>query len=332
MDMKNIAVCGVGNIGRVHVSNLLSLRGCRVTGIFDTHSQQLEQVSRELSVRPYSSWQNLLEDPELDAVVIATPAASHRKLCSSALAAGKHVFLEKPLANTLEDSIAILEAQDSAKQQVLQIGFCERFNVAYLEAKRAVDEGRLGAILAMQTSRWAPYQYSDPSWELGVYDTAAHNIDLILWLKGKRPRSVLARGTRVYEDTDIPHFCTTVIAFDDGSIAVDTIAWVRKERHPLSECSESAMFIQGNLGSFRVDHSSRPASFLNDQRFRAMDTVILGGPEYYGCLKLQLDHFLGAIGEELPPRATAREAFEAEKVVLAAVESLKTGQEVALHR
>lgn len=62
MDMKNIAVCGVGNIGRVHVSNLLSLRACRVAGIFDTHPQRLEQVSRELSVRPYSSWQNLLDD------------------------------------------------------------------------------------------------------------------------------------------------------------------------------------------------------------------------------------------------------------------------------
>jgi predicted dehydrogenase len=90
------------------------------------------------------------------------------------------------------------------------------------------------------------------------------------------------------------------------------------------------MFIQGSLGSFRVDHSARPASFLNDQRFRALDTVILGGPEYYGCLKLQLDHFLGAIGGELLPRATAREAFEAEKVVLAAVESLQKGQEVEL--
>lgn len=329
--MKNIAVCGVGNIGRVHVNNLLSLRGCHVAGIFDTHHKRLERVSRELSVPSYPSWQNLLEDPKLDAVLIATPAASHRELCSSALAAGKHVFLEKPLANTLEDSLAILEAERNASHQVIQVGFCERFNVAYLEAKRAVDQGRLGAVRVMQTSRLAPYQYSNPAWELGVYDTAAHNIDLILWMKGNLPRSVLARGTRVYQDADMRHFCTTVMSFDDGSIAVDTIAWLRKERHPLSECAESAMFIQGSLGSFRVDHSSRPASFLDDQRFRALDTVILGGPEYYGCLKLQLDHFLGVIDEELPPTATAREAFEAEKVVLAAVESLKKGQEVALY-
>jgi predicted dehydrogenase len=328
--MKSIAICGVGNIGRVHARNLLWLRGSRIAGVFDSSPQTLQQVSSQFSVRPYASWQDLLEDPGLDAVVIATPAASHRELCCSALAAGKHVFLEKPMANTLEDSIAIVEAEAKAQAQVVQIGFCERFNVAYLEAKRVVEQGKLGTVRVIQTSRVAPYQYSDPTWELGVYDTAAHNLDLILWMKGSLPRSVLARGTRVYDDRDMRHFCTTVLTFEDGSLAVDTIAWLRKQRHPLSECAESQMLIQGSQGSFHVDQSSRPAWFMDDQHFKASDTVILGGPEYYGCLKLQLDHFLGAIAGEVQPTATAREAFAAEKVVLAAVQSLKSGCEVAL--
>lgn len=301
-----------------------------MTGVFDTDPRTLEEVTREFPVRPYVSWQSLLEEPGLDAVVIATPAASHRKLCCASLAAGKHVFVEKPLANTLEDSIAIVEGSARAPRQVLQAGFCERFNVAYLEAKRAVDQGRLGAVRAIQSSRVAPYEYSDPAWELGVYDTAAHNIDLILWLKGSLPCSVLARGTQVYEDTNLPHTSTTLLTFADGSLAVDTIAWCRKERHPLSQCSESQMFIQGSLGAFRVDHTSRPAWLMDSQQFRASDTVILGGPEYYGCLKLQMDHFLGAINGEVPPAVTAREAYETERVVLAAVESLRTGREVIL--
>lgn len=330
VNMKNIVVCGLGNIGQVHVSNLRSLRGCQVKGVFDTWQPVLEQVSGEFSVRPYHSWTSLIEDSEVDAVVIATPAVSHRELCCTALAAGKHVFVEKPLANTLEDSIAIAEAEAKSPRLVVQVGFCERFNVGYLEAKRAIEQGSLGTIRAIQSSRLAPYEYSDPTWELGVYDTAAHNIDLILWMKGKYPRSVLARGCRVYEDSDLQHFCTTVLTFEDGSLAVDSIGWVRKEQHPLAECAESQMFIQGSLGSFRVDHTSRPAWFMDNQLFKAVDTVILGGPEYYGCLKLQLDHFLGAISGEVPPAATAREALEAERVVLAAVESLRTGQEVTL--
>ncbi len=274
--MTTIALCGVGNIGRVHLGNLLSLRGCRVTGIFDASLQTLEQVSREFSVQPYAFWQNLLEEPGLDAVVIATPATSHRSLCHSALAAGKHVFVEKPLANTLEDSIVIVEASANALGQVVQVGFCERFNAAYLEAKRAVAQGRLGAVRAIQASRVAPYQYSDLTWELGVYDTASHNIDLILWLKGALPSSVLARGTQVYEETSIKHVSTTLLTFGDGSLAVDTIAWCQKDHHPLSDCSESQMFIRGSLDAFRVDQTSRPGWVMNGQQLKALDTVILG--------------------------------------------------------
>jgi len=328
--MTTIALCGVGNIGKVHLKNLLSLRGCRVTGIFDTNRDTLEQVSQEFAVHAYASWQELLEESRLDAVIIATPAASHRDLTCSALAAGKHVFVEKPLANTLEDAAAIVEASAQATRQIVQVGFCERFNVAYLEAKRAVEQGRLGAIRAIQASRTAPYQYSDPTWELGVYDTAAHNIDLILWLKGCLPASVLARGTEVYPETPIHDVSTTLLTFADGSLGIDTISWCKKERHPLSECSESQMFIQGSLGTFRVDQTSRPGCAMDGQQFRAVDTIILGGPEYYGCLKLQLDHFLGVIAGELRPATTPREAFDTERVVLAAVASLKAGVEVAL--
>ncbi|MEW5979498.1 MAG: Gfo/Idh/MocA family oxidoreductase [Acidobacteriota bacterium] len=326
--MKNLAVCGVGNIGKVHVRNLLSLRGCRIAGVFDTQAATLNQVASEYGLPIYPSWRALLEDPTLDGVVIATPAASHRELCCQALAAGKHVFLEKPLASSLTDSLAIVEAAAKAGDRVVQVGFCERFSPAYLEAKSAVEQGRLGALRVVQTSRIAPFHMSDPSWELGVYDTAAHNLDLILWLKGAVPRSVLARGTGVYGSG--PHFCSTWLSFADGSLAVDTIAWLRLEGHPLSECAQAEMLLQGTKGSFRVDHTARPAWCLDDQRFRAVDTVILGGEGYYSCLKLQFDYFLSAISGEVAPKVTAAEALASERVVLAAVESVKTGREVGL--
>jgi predicted dehydrogenase len=327
--MTNIALCGVGNIGKVHLQNLLSLRGCRVAGIFDRNLIELERLAREFSVHTYGSWEEILQDSTLHAVVIATPASSHRELSCSALAAGKHVFVEKPLAGTLEDAKAIVEAEDRSGR-VVQVGLCERFNVAYLEAKRAVSEGRLGQVRAIQTSRLAPYHLSDPTWELGVLDTATHNFDLILWLMEKSPCTVLARGANVYEDTRIPHVCTTVLSFDGGAMAVDTMAWVREEHHPLSQCAKSTMFIQGNRGSFRVDHSGRPAWVMDEKGFRGIDTVIIGGPEYYGCLKLQFDHFLAAVSGEVAPAVSAKEALRSEVVALAALESLRTGQEVSV--
>ena len=138
--MTRIAICGLGNIGVVHLDNLLSLRGCSISGVFDTRATTLEQVCASRQVKAFQSLEALCGDPQTDAVVVATPTATHRPLTLAALAAGKHVFLEKPIAGTLEDAKVIVEAsRDSSK--CVQIGFCERFNAQYLEAKRRVESG-----------------------------------------------------------------------------------------------------------------------------------------------------------------------------------------------
>jgi predicted dehydrogenase len=199
-----------------------------------------------------------------------------------------------------------------------------------MEARRAVFEGRLGRIRAIQSSRTAPYAFSDPSWDLGVLDTAVHNFDLILWLMGQRPRSVLARGVQVYPDSGIPHTVTTMLTFPDGAIATDQVTWIKDDFHPLHQCARSRMVVQGDGGALEIDLSSRPSSLLSPQGFRAMDTVILGHPEYYGCLKLQFEFFLNSIESGAPVLAPVEDAFEVERVALAALDSLRSGQEVEL--
>jgi myo-inositol 2-dehydrogenase/D-chiro-inositol 1-dehydrogenase len=212
----------------------------------------------------------------------------------------------------------------------VQVGFCERFNSAHIEAKRAIKAGRIGPVRMIRSSRIAPYAYGSPDWELGVLDTAVHNFDLILWLMEELPATVVAKGVNVYDDSPMTHACATILSFGSGAMAVDSIAWVRQERHPLPHCAQSQMFIQGGRGSFGVDHSSRPAWVLDEHSFQNLDTVILGGPEYYACLKLQLDHFLAALEGHVPPAVTVDEALNAELVALAAFKSLKTGSEVPL--
>ncbi len=327
--MTQLAICGLGNIGKVHLENLRSLRGCRVVGLFDRNRKELERLSAGLGIRAYGAADDVFADPESSAVVISTPSGSHREYALRALAAGKHVFVEKPLAGTLHDAEAIVAAK-AQSDRVVQVGFCERFNVNYMEAKRAVSEGRLGRIRAIQSSRTAPYSYSDPTWDLGVLDTAVHNFDLILWLMGQRPHSVLARGVQVYPDSEIPHTVTTVLSFPDGAMATDQISWMKDDLHPLHQCARSRMVVQGEGGAFEIDLSSRPSSQLSPQGFRAMDTVILGHPDYYGCLKLQFEFFLNSIESGAPVFAPVEDAFEVERVALAARDSLRSGREIEL--
>lgn len=322
--MTGVAIIGLGNIGRVHLENLRSLRGCRVQGVFDT------RLSDASGARVYASVDDALGDSTVGAVVIATPSDKHAALAVQALQAGKHIFVEKPLAGTLDDARAIVGAARQHPGQVVQVGFCERFNVNYLEARRAVLQGQLGAVRAIHTSRVAPLWASNPRWELGVLDTAVHNLDLIVWLKGELPVSVHARGTNVYPATGILNSVTTTLTFADGSYAVDHIAWLDDQGFPLNQCARSRMFIQGSEGYFEVDLTDRPSAIRTPHEYRKIDNVIIGAPEYAGCLKLQFEYFLRSIEEGAPVLAPADQAFDAERLVLAAQESLRSGHEVPL--
>ena len=325
--MIHIAIAGLGNIGRVHAANLATMRGCRVAGVFDTNPLAL--ALGPASARRYEDASEMIADATIDAIVIATPADSHRALAEAALQAGKHVFVEKPLATTLEDAAAIVAAARGTTR-VAQAGFCERFNPQYMEAKRAVQAGALGRLRSIQTSRVAPFSLGNAGWKLGVLDTAVHNLDLILWLKGSLPARVKSYGTQVYPESDLLHSITTVLEFGDGAIASDHIAWIRDDRHPLHACARSKMMAIGEKGVFEVDLGVRPSSLLTEAAYTQLDTVILGHPDYYSCLRLQLESFLRCIEDGAPVLAPLSDAMAVERVVLAAQQSLETGREVAL--
>ena len=327
--MTGLAICGVGNIGQVHLQNLASMRGCRMAGLFDTDGDRLARMSAESGIRAYPSLEALLGDPGVDALVVATPSDSHAEVACRGMRAGKHVFIEKPLAATLEDCRRILKVAGESGV-VAQAGFCERFNVNHLELKRAVTGGKLGELRAVHTSRAAPYGMSDPNWPLGVLDTSVHNLDLILWLFGMDPTWVLARGTRVYPDSEILHSATILMGFPDGAMATDHIAWIRDAGHPLSQCARSRLMALGSEGTFFIDLNDRPAALLAGGEYRQVDTVILGGPEYSGCLKLQFEYFLRAIEERQPVLAPLEDALRTERVALAAKASLAGGGEIRL--
>jgi myo-inositol 2-dehydrogenase/D-chiro-inositol 1-dehydrogenase len=323
--MTSIAIVGLGNIGRVHLQNLRSLRGCRVAGVYDVRAG-IENPG----VAVYTSLDDVFEDVASQAIVIATPSDTHADLTERALASGKHVFVEKPLAGTLVDAERIVKAGERYPDRVLQVGFCERFNANYLEAKRAVEELRLGELRAIHTSRVAPWAFGNLAWELGVLDTAVHNLDLILWLKQQPPEAVLARGTNVYPESSIPHSVTTTLTFADGSMAVDHIAWLQDAGYPLNQCARSRMLLQGSAGYFEVDLNHRPSAIRTAEGYREIDSVILGAREYAGCLKLQFEYFLRSVEEGAPVLAPAEDAFLAERVCLAALDSLNSGREVRL--
>ena len=327
--MVTFAICGLGNIGKVHLENLLSLRGCQVAGIFDRNSEDTTFLAERFGVKAYPDFEALLADRVVDAVVISTPTSSHRELASRTLAARKHLFIEKPLADTLEDAEAIAK-EAGASQRVAQAGLCERFNPQYIEAKGAVSRGELGEVRYITSSRIGPYEFGDASWPLGVLDTAVHNLDLILWISNLKPRAVFAQGTQIYQESSIFHAVTTSIQFENGGCASDQVIWMREAAHPLRQCARSRMLLAGDKASFEIDLNARPSALLSGAQYRMCDTVILGGPSYYGCLKLQFEEFMRSIEMGTPVLAPLEEALNAQRLVMAAAASLESGAAVSL--
>lgn len=328
--MKRLAICGLGNIGSVHLENLRSLPNCEISGVFDLSAKVAARFSSEPGINFFPSIEAMMSDPGTDAIVIATPTQTHRSLTLLALAHGKHVFLEKPIAGSLEDAEAICDAAKNSSLCV-QVGFCERFNPQHIEAKRHVTEGALGKVRAIYSSRVAPYSLGDPGWELGIFDTAVHNIDLILWLFDREPESVEVSAVRLYPDASgRPHSAAITLRFSDGAIATDHITWLQDDRHPLHQCARSRMSILGEEGSFEIDLSQRPSALLTKSGFHMPDTVLLGASGYYGCLKLQFESFLRSVAQGHPVMAPVEDALQAERVILAVIKSLQQNSRVYL--
>lgn len=191
-----IAVIGLG-IGKVHLQHLHALDGVELVAVADPVAEAREWAERRYGVRGYADGGELLEREALDAVTIATPPAVHREQVELAAARGAHVFLEKPIARTLEDADALIAACERAGV-TLQLGFKKRFAPAFVWVK--AQEERLGQ------PRVVTYKFQqvgrvnkDWFWDEGdgggpLVEHACHALDLLAWFLGE--------PTRVYAETD----------------------------------------------------------------------------------------------------------------------------------
>lgn len=192
----------------------------------DINKDKLRKIGEELCVGDlYEDYGDMLADPLLDAVIIASPDQDHRRMAEDALAAGKHVLCEKPLALTREDIEAIVQAAD-ASDKAFMVGQICRFTPGFVRAKKLIDEGAIGELSYVESEYAHDYTaiYNAGTWRSdplrnGVVGGGCHAVDLLRWIAGD-PDQVMAYGTHKtfadvtpYDDTHIAilHFPNGVI-------------------------------------------------------------------------------------------------------------------------
>lgn len=225
-DPVRVGVAGLGGMGVVHARNALELPGIRLVAVAAARPGRAEEVAGELGVEA-CTYEALLRRDDVEAVVVAARSIDHADLGAATLAAGKHLFLEKPGATSLagHDRLA------APGGLVVQVGYQRRFDAGFVEAKRAVDEGAIGRpLVVLATSRDMEWPAGELPEDTGGFllDMAVHDYDAICWLLGGEPVEVSAvRQARVYPELealgDLDNAVVT-IRFDDGGTAVTHVS------------------------------------------------------------------------------------------------------------
>jgi len=203
-----VAILGIGNMGKNHLRVLSMLRGVEVTNIFDFDEEQLRKLSKQYQV-PYTTDVNVAIEGT-DAVVIVTPTSTHFDYFNLCAGKVKNVFIEKPLAETLEQGLKIKELADK-HNMFIQCGFIERFNPVVSELKRVVENDEVINADFSRTNRLSS-RITDVD---VVLDLMIHDIDLALYLNGP-VKSVVAHGKNEH---GLVAFASALLQHENGSLS-----------------------------------------------------------------------------------------------------------------
>ena len=178
-----IGLIGAGGMGRAHLARIAGvLSGGEIVAVADINHEAAVSAAQPYGAKAYDSADELINDPDVDAVLIATFGKVHAPDVIAAVEAGKYVLCEKPLATTPEDCIAIMEAERKAGKKLVTVGFMRRFDAGYQEMRAALEGGELGCATLVHCRHRNPSVPEGYTTRNMIDDTAIHEIDICRYL------------------------------------------------------------------------------------------------------------------------------------------------------
>lgn len=332
--MKKVkhAILGLGWFGEKHCEALSAIPNVEIAALCTRNDKRLAEVASRFGVaKTYTDYHAMLADSEIESVSITTMWDQHVEPTVAALKAGKHVFLEKPMASTVEDCDRIVEAANAASSHFM-VGHICRFNPRYAAAKEAVDAGRIGRIVSMYARRnlpaWVGATVLD---KIGpIIGDGVHDTDLMFWISGSRAVSAYAQTVQ-WRDHVYPDLGQVMYRLENGASCILESVWCLPDTTPFQ--IDERLEIVGTEGSISI-HDTHPNLMIVDKDgARCPDTTYwpMQHGQLRGALRDELAYFIQGIADSVPPVVISpEESREAVRACLAAEESARTGQVVKI--
>ena len=333
--MLNVGIVGLGRMGQRHAEQLaLHTRGARLVAACSVDAGEHTWARERLGVTAlYDSYDALLRDPQVQAIAIATPTTLHPQQTIAALEAGKHVFVEKPLALDVVSCERVEAVARQHPELVAMVGFVRRFDASYQEAKAQIDAGRVGRpfLVRSQTCdrndpdglfvRFAPTSG-------GIFlDCSVHDIDLARWMLGGNPKALRAFATGTIAlhpglaDCGDVDNGLAIVEFEGGARALFYASRTLAHGHETStEVIGTEGSVSVGVGAHRDRVQSRDAAGVHHR-------VLVDFVERFAeAFQREMAAFVAACQGDAPPPLTLADATEATRIGVAITKSLQSGQ------
>jgi predicted dehydrogenase len=326
--MMQVAVVGVGGWGKNLARTYFQIPECSLKYICDLDQQKLQQLRLQLPGTILTSrFQDLLEDADLQAIVIATTAATHYPLCKTALQAGKDVFVEKPFVLSVDQAEELIQIA-AQEDRILMVGHLLEYHPVINRLKRMIDSKELGDIYYIYTQRVNLGTVRND--ENALWNFSPHDISSILYLLGKEPTDVSARG-QSYLQRGIEDVVFLTLNFNGQAMAHIHVSWLDPHKiRKITIVGSKKMAVFDDIEStekLRVydksaEQNTSYNSFAEYVTLRFGDITIphlkIDEP-----LRLECQHFLECIRERRQPLSDGADGLRVLKVLEAAQRSLK---------
>lgn len=338
--MTNFALVGCGRISKRH-SELLGenqITGAQLIAVCDKIISKAEVIADKYGIPAYSCFHKMMKAEKVDVVVVLTESGLHAQNAIDLAPYGAHIVVEKPMALTLDDADAMIEACDKYGVKLFVVKQ-NRFNVPIVELRKALDQGRFGKlIMGTVRVRWCRPQayYDQDSWrgtwgyDGGVLtNQASHHIDLLEWIMGD-VESVFAKSKRALVEIEAEDTAVVILKFRNGALGiVEATTAVRPKD------LEGSISVLGETGSVEVGgfavNEMKTWNFteIQEEDSEVIEKYSVNPPNVYGFgHQAYYEHVVDCISNKTPQLVDGLQGRKSLELINAIYESIETGREV----